>query len=183
MKIPWPFVPTPNEVKRSPAWRVRSLYAQRMIDALELEWSKSRGEKNGRLIVTNKDLLLHCCSANKNVLVDARCELVALGIVKFTPGKFGPNGVHEPNLWGLTYFPMTGLPGHNGGPAPHDWKQIKTVEEAKAIQAAAKKSRGQSDWLKAKQLAKEKPGDGPANANGYPNSRREHQGPNGRART
>jgi hypothetical protein len=149
-KISWAFVPTPNEVKTSPAWRVLSLYARRMIETIELEWWKSSGDNNGRLIVTYKDLQMHCCTANKNVLVEAQRELVALRLITFVPGRFGPRGAHEPNMFGLTYFPS-----HNGVSATHDWKEIKTVEEAQAIQAAVKKRRGKSDWLKTKQLAKE----------------------------
>jgi hypothetical protein len=147
-KITWLFVPTPIEVKKSPAWRVMSIYAKRIIDALEIEWSKSMGKENGRLVLTYKDLMVYCGSANKRGISAAIAELVALGLITYTPGHGGSKP--EPNMYGLAYFPGG---GDNGGPAPDFWREITTIEEAKARQDMAKKNRGQSDWFKGKQLA------------------------------
>jgi hypothetical protein len=154
-KIGEPFTPRRHSMKLSPAYRVLSLYARRVLDAIEIELEKHAGKDNGHLIVTYKTLRSYCCRANDRILAQAIRELETLGFAIVIRGHAkGPK--RAPNMFGLTY-----VPGHNGSPPTDDWKEIATLEEAHVRLAAAKKKRPQSCWFKAAQNAEAIPASKP----------------------
>jgi len=147
-QIDEPFIMIRRSMLESPAYRVLSVMARRVLNAIEIEHLKHGGKENGKLIVPYKTLKTHCCAANHRVLAQAIRELEALGFILVVRGHAG-NGVERaPNLFGLTY-----VPGHNGGPPSDDWKEFKTLEEAQARLVEAKKKRPQSNWFKAARSA------------------------------
>ena len=143
-KIGEPFTPRRHSMKLSPAYRVLSLYARRVLDAIEVELEKHAGRDNGQLIVPYKTLRAYCCTANDRILAYAIRELEALGFIEVIRGHAGNGAERKPNMFGLTY-----VPGHNGRPPTDDWKEISTLEEAQARLAASRKKRPQNEWFKA----------------------------------
>jgi hypothetical protein len=132
-KIDGPFAPRTVNMLRSPAWRVLSLSARRILDRIEIELSDHGGRDNGKLPCTYADFreygIIH-----RNAIAAGIRELVALGFLKQTRGRAGNAEYHSPNLFALTY--------RQGGRAEtNEWQAIKTVEEAEAIAAKARTNR------------------------------------------
>jgi hypothetical protein len=131
-KIGAPFVPHTFEMLRSPAWRVLSLTAHRILSRIEIEFGNHGGRDNGKLPVTFADLrnfgIRNCDDIARGIR-----ELRALGFVELTrPGRAGNGEFRAPNLFRLTYLPAYGK-------APtHEWRQFETIE---AAEQAAQKSR------------------------------------------
>ena len=131
-KIGAPFVPHTFEMLRSPAWRVLSLTAHRILSRIEIEFGNHGGRDNGKLPVTFADLR-NFGTSNRDDISRGIREVCALGFVELTrPGRGGNGEFRAPNLFRLTYLPAYGK-------APtHEWRQFETVE---AAEQAAKKSR------------------------------------------
>ena len=118
----------------SPAYRVLSLSAHRVMARLEIEMAHHGGkpEENGRLPCTYEHFVEF--GIDRHAIGAAIRELVALGFVEITrPGCAGNAGYRQPTLYRLTYR-------HCGShkDTTDEWKGIGTVEEAEAI---AKRSR------------------------------------------
>lgn len=126
-KISGQFAPRTIEMLRSPAMRVLSLTARRILDRLEIEHAAHGGRDNGRLPVTYADLVEFGITDRKLITPGIR-ELCALGFVVLTkPGRSG-NGAHRtPNLFRITY-----LPARRAAPT-NEWCRIETVAEAERI--------------------------------------------------
>jgi hypothetical protein len=131
-KIGAPFVPHTFEMLRSPAWRVLSLTAHRILSRIEIEFGNHGGRDNGKLPVTFADLR-NFGIPNRDDIARGIRELRALGIIELTrPGRAGNGEFRAPNLFRLTYLPAYGK-------APtHEWRQFETIETA---EQAAQKSR------------------------------------------
>ena len=79
-KIDCGFTRLPHEMRWSPAWRVLSLAARRVLDLLELELGKHRGKNNGRICVTYADFQRYGIGYNN--IAPALRELEVLGFIR-----------------------------------------------------------------------------------------------------
>ena len=112
-----------------------SLSAKRILERLEIELFHHGGkpEENGKLPCTYEHFEEY--GVHADAIAPAIREAVALGFVEITrPGCAGNAGYRQPTLYRLTYR-------HSGShrETTDEWRQIKTIEEAKAI---AERARG-----------------------------------------
>jgi hypothetical protein len=122
----------------SPAWRALSGDGRKVLDRIELEHLRHGGRDNGCLIVTYADFIAYGIGTRRIV---KRClsEAEALGLLEI---KRGSNGdIRAANQYRLTYLPASNQAATN------DWRQFKTIEDAKAKLSSLVKSRGRSAWL------------------------------------
>ena len=102
------FVPRRREMLRSPALRVLSLTARRILDRLDLEHVNHGGKDNGRLPVTFADLKKFGM-ANPNHNARGFRELCALGFIEKTrTGRAGIGEHRSANLFRITYLAADG---------------------------------------------------------------------------
>lgn len=88
----------------SPAYRVLSLSARRILDRLEVELAHHGGTDNGRLPVTYDNFAKY--GIDRHAIAPAIRELEAVGIVEVTEhGRAGNADWRKPNLFRLTYKP------------------------------------------------------------------------------
>jgi hypothetical protein len=125
------------EMIESPAWRALSLSARRVIDRIEIELAHHGGNDNGRLPVTKRDFIDYGIPGR--LVAPATREAEALGFIRVTKRGRGGNAEHrQPNLFFLTFAHCR---SSRDEPPTHDWRKIKTIEEAEAIAAAARGAR------------------------------------------
>jgi hypothetical protein len=129
------FTPIPTEVMESPAWRTLSLSARRVLDRLCIELRHHAGRESTKLCVTYK-VFVDYGIRNRHCISSAVRELVALGFVEITrQGRSGNAEFRQPTFYRLTFI-------HNadGEPLTNEWKRIKSLADAKAVAAAARKA-------------------------------------------
>ena len=97
------FTMRPIEMLRSPAYRVLSLSARRMLDRIEIEHARHGGKENGRLPVTHADFREY--GIDRHAVAPGIREVVALGFVEQTQRGFAGTAQHRPSLFRLTYLP------------------------------------------------------------------------------
>jgi hypothetical protein len=114
----------------SPAYRVLSLPARRVLDRIDIELAHHAGRDNGRLAVTYEHFVEY--GIRRHSINAALHELSALGFIEVTEQGVAGNAEHRaPNRYRLTY-------GSAGRVKPtHEWRRIKTIEEAQMAQSAA----------------------------------------------
>ena len=115
----------------SPAWRVLSLSARRLIERIEIELGHHGGNDNDALPVTYADFLAYGL-ADRSSVAAARREAVALGFLRFKPGRGGNREFRRPDLFGLTFSVLD---------PTHDWRKIETFDDARAIAGLARKAK------------------------------------------
>jgi len=129
------FSPRIRSMLESPAYRVLSLSAHRVISRLELELNYHGGQDNGKLPLTTQDFVeygIHHAS-----VAAAIREAQALGFIKVTERGRGGNAEHRrPNLFRLTF-----ARNDRSSPPSDEWKRIKTIEEAEEIARMARKAK------------------------------------------
>jgi hypothetical protein len=119
----------------SPAYRVLSLSARRVINRIEIELAHHGGCDNGRLPVTYADFESY--GIDRHAIAPAVREAEALGFIVVTErGRAGNAEYRSPNLFRLTFRQTKGLLGDG----THEWRKIGTIEEAAQIAAAARKA-------------------------------------------
>lgn len=124
----------------SPAHRALSLAALQALYRLEIELSNHAGKDNGKLIVTFDQFA--DWGVRRPSVASALRELVALGFVAITErGHGGKDGKGAPNKYRLTYKPSHRLAKRERNDSTHEWRRIKTIEEAQAIAAEARKAK------------------------------------------
>lgn len=125
-RIEGQFAPRLIEMLESPAYRVLSLSALRVLSRIEIELAQHAGKDNGKLPVTFRDF--HHYGMHRNEIAPAIRESVSLGFVQITrPGRAGNGAVRIPNLFRLTYR-------HGDREEPtHDWRRITTMEQAEKL--------------------------------------------------
>jgi hypothetical protein len=132
-KIDGQFAPRTIAMLRSPAFRVLSLSAHRILARIEIELASHGGKDNGRLPITFTNFEQFGIS-DRHVISRGIRELCALGFVERTRGRSGNAERRTPNLFRLTYLPA-------GGKAPtHDWRRIKTIEQAEKVARGARRT-------------------------------------------
>jgi hypothetical protein len=122
----------------SPAWQVLSGDGHKLLSRIELELLRHGGRDNGCLIVTYADFIAYGIGTRRIV---KRCliEAEALGLLEIRRGNNGD--IRAANMYRLTYLPA----GNQA--ATGEWRQFKTIEDAKAKLSSPVKSRGRSAWL------------------------------------
>jgi hypothetical protein len=113
----------------SPAWRVLSLSARRLLDRIEIELAHHGRNDNGRLPVTFEDFVEY--GITREAIAPAIREVEALGFIRVTEhGRAGNAEYRRPNKFFLTY---TRDRGSLVNPPTDNWRKIKTIEEAETI--------------------------------------------------
>lgn len=125
------------EMLESPAYRVLSLSARRVIERVEIEHAHHGGKDNGRLPVTFDHF--HEYGMHRHAIAPAIREAVALGFLRVTVQGRAGNAEHRtPNLFRLTFHPAKGEYGKEGNGCTHDWRAIESIEMAEAIARTAR---------------------------------------------
>lgn len=122
----------------SPAYRVLSLSAHRVIDRIAVELAHHGGQENGRLPVTYDNFVAY--GIDRHAIAPAIREAVALGFLEVTErGRPGAGEFRSPNLFRITYQPI-----HNRNKpvieATDEWRKVETIEVALALQKAARQA-------------------------------------------
>jgi hypothetical protein len=130
------FAPRTIEMLESPAHRVLSLSARKILDRLEIEMAHHGGTDNGRLPVTYDQF--QAFGLDRQAIRPAIRETVALGFVEITrEGRAGNAEWRQPNLFRLTYRHSDGERGYG----TNEWRRVESVEEAAAIAKAARNAK------------------------------------------
>ena len=117
----------------SPAFRVLSLSARRILDRLEIEVAHHGGNDNGKLPCTYDHFEEY--GIHRHAIAPAIREAAALGFIEVTEqGLAGNREYRRPNLFRLTYRPV-------GRSKPTDeWKRFRTEPDAMMAANAARKN-------------------------------------------
>jgi hypothetical protein len=138
-----------TEMLESPAYRVLSVSGHLVISRIEIELGHHGGNDNGRLPVTTDDFVAY--GMHRTSVAPAIREAEALGFIRVTERGRAGNAEHRsPNKFFLTF-------AHNrdsrAQPPTHDWRKIKTMEQAEqtAREASASKNpyavaQGRRSW-------------------------------------
>jgi hypothetical protein len=124
------------EMLESPAYRVLSLSAHRVISRIEIEHAHHGGNDNGSLPVTKQNFMDY--GMDHDAIAPAIREAEALGFIRMKRGRGGNAEHHQPSRFFLTFAHGRGSRAY---PPTHDWRKIKTVEEAEAIARAARENK------------------------------------------
>jgi hypothetical protein len=117
----------------SPAYRVLSLSAHRIMSRIEVELGRhggDKGKKNGILIVTYDDFCKY--GIDRHAIGPAISELEALGFIEVKEGSAGNAIYHGPNTFRLTFRHAA------NGEITDGWRRIASVQEAQAIAKRAR---------------------------------------------
>lgn len=121
-----PFVPRTAELLGSAAWKSLSLYARRLIDALEREHLAPNGQENAYLKLTYRQMRLAGIHNDKIRTVIAELETVGLVTVTHR-GAYRGGARNDASTYRLNYLPWKCVPA-TGCPvyyAPDDeWKKF-----------------------------------------------------------
>jgi hypothetical protein len=122
------------EMLESPAYRVLSLAAHRVISRIEIELAHHGGNDNGHLPVPYQDFINY--GLHRDGVAPAIREAEALGFIRVTErGRGGNADYHQPNKFFLTF--AWGRDSQRNPPT-HDWRKIRTLEDAEDIARAAR---------------------------------------------
>jgi hypothetical protein len=133
-----PFIGHTLEFRRSAAWRALPDRARRVLDRIELEYLEHAGFNNGELICTYSDFVEAGLCRSRIALAIRQC--VALGFLEARPGKRAIAKYRNPSLYRLTYQ-LTRVTGKDSIQPTHEWRRIKTDEDAVAALERAAKAR------------------------------------------
>ena len=125
------------EMMRSPAYRVLSQSAHKVISRIEIELADHGGNDNSRLPVTKQDFIRYGISPR--LVAPAIREAEALGFIRIPRrGRGGNAESRQPHHFFLTF--AVGRDSR-AEPPTHDWRKIATTEEAEAIASAARNAK------------------------------------------
>jgi hypothetical protein len=136
--ISGPFAPRLIEMMLSPAYRVLSLAAHRILSRLEIEFERHgrKPEENGALPCTYDHFVEY--GVHRRMVAPAIRELVALGFIQVTrKGSAGNSEYRQPTLFLLTYRPFGSHKYVGNG-----WRRIGDIKEAEAVAKAARERSG-----------------------------------------
>jgi hypothetical protein len=123
----------PIDMLRSPAWCALSLSGRRVLDRIAIELAAHGGNDIERLPVTKADFIAYGIGPKQ--IAPAIREVEALGFVRITQRGRGGNAEHRK---GNQFFPTYLVCRDRQLAPPHDWRSIKTIEEAEHIAATAR---------------------------------------------
>jgi hypothetical protein len=145
------------EMLESPAYRVLSGSAHKVISRIEIELANHGGNDNGRLPVTTNDFVEY--GMHRTSVAPAIREAEALGFIRVTERGRGGNAEYgTPNLFFLTFAQTRDSGKH---PPTHDWRRVKTLPEAEQTARSARDNKdpravehGKRSWRKRQQKQK-----------------------------
>ena len=109
--------------------------ARLILNFLEIEYARSNGYRNGRLIAPMRRLTAFCRVGHATI-ADGISELRFAGFIKFKKGLPGPKGKGRSMLFGLTYAPTVVEKGRDGPaaviPPTDEWDTTGRVASAKS---------------------------------------------------
>jgi hypothetical protein len=119
----------------SPAYRVLSRSALLVMARIEIEHAHHGGKDNGRLQVTFEQFKEY--GMDRDAIAPAIRELAALGFIEVTEHGTAANAGHRrANLYRLTFRDAEGVLSDG----THEWRRVKTMQEALRIAAEARKT-------------------------------------------
>jgi hypothetical protein len=122
------------EMMESPAYRVLSLSAHRVLDRICIELGHHGGADGTKLPVTYEHFMEYGIA--RHAIAPAIRELEALGFIEVTQrGKPSAGEFRLPNLFRLTWAVC-----HSTKPT-HEWKRIADIETAELWAKAARKAK------------------------------------------
>jgi hypothetical protein len=115
----------------SPAHRVLSLSALRVLDRILIEHAHHGGKDNGKLPVTYEHFVEY--GMDRHAIAPAIRELSGLGFIEITErGHPSAGEFRNPNKFRLTFL-------YAGSAKPtHEWRKIDSMETAHAVARAAR---------------------------------------------
>ena len=117
------FAPRVVEMIESPAFRILSLSALRVLSRVEIELAHHGGKDNGRLPITYDEKY----GIHRHSISPAIHEAEALGFLQVTErGRGGNAEFRSPNRFRLTYRHAKEVSGDGS----HEWRRIGTMERA-----------------------------------------------------
>ncbi|MDX3970080.1 MAG: hypothetical protein QHD01_26245 [Bradyrhizobium sp.] len=123
------------EMMESPAYRVLSLSAHRVMDRISIELAQHGGNDNGKLPVTYEHFMEY--GIDRHAIAPAIRELEALGFVEVTQrGKPSAGEFRTPNLFRITWVNCKSTPIPS-----HEWRRISDMETAEALARTARKQK------------------------------------------
>ena len=126
-----------TEMLESPGWRVLSLSARRVIDRVCIELRHNGGYQGHGLCVTYDDFQKY--GIDRHAISPAIREAVALGfLIIGRQGRAGNADFRQATLYLTTFLNII------DGEPTHNWRRIRTVDEAKRIAAAARSGQSPS---------------------------------------
>jgi hypothetical protein len=135
------FTALPNEMMLSPAWRVLSLSGRRILDRVAIELRSHGGYVKEGLCVTYADFEAY--GIDRHAIGPAIREVVALGFLRIKRAGYGGNSeFRRPTLYEPTYLNMI------DAQPTHEWRRIKTIEEAHVMAQAARSAKTETRWGK-----------------------------------
>lgn len=125
----------PVEMLESPAYRVLSLSAHRVLSRIEIEFAHHGGKDNGKLPVTFDDFARY--GVRRHSIGPALLELEALGFIVITEhGAMAKAAEYRRS----NKFLLASRPKQKGVEVAGRWRQFKTVKEAEAAVEAARRN-------------------------------------------
>ena len=144
-RIAGQWAPRPIEMLESPAWRVMSLSAHRVVDRIDIELRHHGGKENGDLIVTFDQFQQY--GIHRHSIAPALREVEALGLVEVTQrGRGGNADFRMPNRFRLTFQPT------DHAEPTHEWRRLSTMAEAEAVAQMAREATKRSRVARHKKL-------------------------------
>jgi hypothetical protein len=123
-----------TEMLESPAWRVLSLSARRVLDRVSIELRQHGGHAENGLCVTYDDFQEF--GIDRHAIALAIREVVALGFLRIIrQGRAGNREFRAPTLYRPTFEMAVDCE------PTHEWRRIRTLEQARNIAAAARAPR------------------------------------------
>jgi hypothetical protein len=120
------------EMMESPAYRVLSLSAHRVLDRISIELAHHGGNDNGKLPVTYEQFMEY--GIHRNAIAPAIRELEALGFIEVTQrGRSGAGTFRWPNLFRLTCVNCKSTPSPT-----HEWRRVPDMETAELLARPAR---------------------------------------------
>jgi hypothetical protein len=131
------FAPRTIRMLESPAYRVLSRSAHRVLARVEIELAHHGGFDNGKLPITFDDFEQY--GIDRHSIAPAIRECCALGFLEVTErGRAGNAEFRQPSKYRLTYRHV------DRANSTDEWRRIAAVEQAEQIALAARRSVGAS---------------------------------------
>jgi hypothetical protein len=130
LRINGQFAPRCVDMLESPAYRVLSLAAHRVLARIEIELAHHGGLQNGDLPVTYDQFKVY--GIPRRYIGPAIYELVTLGFIEVKRGRGGNAEYRQPNRFRLTYRHVQAVRFGDVIEPTNDWKRL-SIEEALQI--------------------------------------------------
>jgi hypothetical protein len=146
------FVAHRMSMLESPAYMVLSRASHQLLARIEIEHMRHGGAENGSLTVTYTNFESY--RIHRHAIAPAIRECEALGFIEITEhGRAGNRDSRRANKYRLTYCVAKGAIG-NG---THEWRGIKTIEEAEERAKTARRDSDQTNISVKRKQMKPKP--------------------------